>query len=84
MKITEYCFLGFKSLKNNGISYQFVLDDVEELSNLLSSMKKKMITLDNMIFKAQKSHSDCLLTARVWADHPLPPPMDNVVKERRK
>ena len=31
-------------------------------------MKKKISTLDNMIFKAQKSHTDCLLTAKVWRD----------------
>ncbi len=56
------------SLKNNGISNQFILEEVEELTNLLSSMKKKISTLDNMIFKAQKSHTDCLLTAKVWRD----------------
>ena len=56
------------SLKNNSIDNDFILDDVKELSNILSSMKKKLTTLENMIFKAQKSYNDCLLTARVWKE----------------
>ena len=56
------------SLKNNGIDNEFILEDVLEFSSLLASMKKKIMTLENMIFKAQKSYNDCLLTARVWRD----------------
>ena len=59
------------SLKNNNIENSYLIDDVTELSNLVSNMKNKIENLNQAILKAQNTKSNARDIAKVWRDDVL-------------
>ena len=59
------------NLNNIEVSYDFIKDDILELTNLLSSMKQKMKQLELSINNAQNKKADNLEKANIWKDEVL-------------
>ena len=55
-------------VKDAGVNNEFLVDDVKELSDLLTEMKDKMNTLDDTIVKAQSCDGDILTQSTLWRD----------------
>lgn len=55
-------------VKDAGVDNEFLVDDVKELSELLTEMKKNMNTLDEAIVKAQNCEEDILTQSTLWRD----------------
>ncbi len=55
-------------VKNIGVECDYLVEDVEELSQLIKSMKEKMKQLDQAIDVAQKCHGDIMQQAILWRD----------------
>jgi len=59
------------SLKNNNINNNFILDEVNELSNLISLMKENIKCLENAIANANGVKNNTYQEAIVWRDEVL-------------
>ena len=59
------------SLKNNSINNDYLLNEVNDLSNLISLMKKNIENLENAIFKTNEFKKDICQEAIVWRDDVL-------------
>ena len=55
-------------VKETGVDNGFIVDDVQELSQLLTTMKEKMTTLEDAIAKAQSCEGDVMEQAILWRD----------------
>lgn len=55
-------------VKETGIDNSFVVDDVKDLSELLTKMKAEMATLESEIAKAQSCDGDVMDQAVLWRD----------------
>ena len=55
-------------VKETGVDNGFLVDDVKELSELLTAMKSKMDLLDGEIVKAQSCEGDIMDQAVLWRD----------------
>jgi len=56
-------------VKQAGVNNEFLMEDVQYLSELLAEMKKKMDELDSFIKEAQDCHQDILQQSILWRDH---------------
>jgi len=59
------------SLKNNNVENGYLLEEVNELSNLLCDMKKCINKLEDVIKKAQDTRGNAHEVAKVWRDDVL-------------
>ena len=59
------------NVSKNGIDNAFLLDDVKELSSLISTLKTKIKQLENKIHKAQESNESLDIVSRIWRDDVL-------------
>ena len=59
------------SLKNNNINNNFILDEVNDLSNLISLMKENIKCLENAIANANGVKNNTYQEAIVWRDEVL-------------
>ena len=59
------------SLKNNNVNNGYVLEEVNELSNLISLMKKNINCLENAIDNANSIKNNTYQEAIVWRDEVL-------------
>lgn len=55
-------------VKETGVDNTFLVDDIKELSGLLTEMKSKMETLDAQIAAAQSCDGDVMAQAVLWRD----------------
>ena len=60
------------SVKENGINNHYLVDDVQDLSELLGAMKEEMINLQVMIDKAENTNGNVKEKAIVWKEDVLP------------
>jgi glutamine synthetase len=56
---------------NNGVDNTFLVDDVKELSRLISNMKEAIKALENDVKYAQMNNDSILNSAIVWRDNVL-------------
>ncbi|MEG0549282.1 MAG: glutamine synthetase III [Coprobacillus sp.] len=57
------------TVKETGVNNDFLVEDVKELSNLLSQMKNDMNHLDKMIKEAQQFNGEVFENSVLWRDH---------------
>lgn len=58
-------------MKELGVGCDYVIDDVKNLSSLLSQMKNQMMILEKHIERAQHIQADILDIAKIWRDDVL-------------